>query len=167
MDQQHEKTAASNRSLELVAAAVLFGLGLLMITDSLRVGAGWAEDGPRAGYFPFYIGLILCGACVVNVIQALRDPKTKETAFLTRFQLKMVLSLVVPTTIFVIAVPPLGLYVSAVALIGWFMKRLGDFGWVKTILVSIGVPFCLFMMFEIWFKVPLPKGPIEQILGFS
>jgi hypothetical protein len=24
----------------------------------------------------------------------------------------------------------------------------------------------LFMMFEVWFLVPLPKGPIEELFGF-
>ena len=23
-----------------------------------------------------------------------------------------------------------------------------------------------FVMFEIWFKIPLPKGPVERLLGF-
>jgi hypothetical protein len=28
------------------------------------------------------------------------------------------------------------------------------------------VPLTLFMMFERWFLVPLPKGPLEAWLGF-
>ena len=40
-------------------AALLVAVALLVIADSLRVGIGWADDGPRSGYFPFYIGLLL------------------------------------------------------------------------------------------------------------
>jgi len=28
------------------------------------------------------------------------------------------------------------------------------------------VPFALFLLFEIWFLVPLPKGPLEEFLGY-
>lgn len=167
MSEHHDPAAASNRSLELVTAAVLFALGVLMITDSLRLGVGWADDGPKAGYFPFYIGLILCFACLVNVINSVRDPQSKQEVFLTRHQLKMVMSLLLPTTVFVIAVGFLGLYLSAFGLIAWFMKRLGGFSWITAIAVSVGVPAFLYAMFEIWFGVPLPKGPIEQLLGLG
>ena len=33
---------------ELIVAAVLMSLAALVIIDSLRVGTGWAEDGPRS-----------------------------------------------------------------------------------------------------------------------
>ena len=33
--------------------------------------------------------------------------------------------------------------------------------------VGIGVPLALFLMFERWFLVPLPKGPLEALLGFA
>ena len=31
------------------------------MVDSWRVGIGWAAEGPQAGFFPFYVGLILLG----------------------------------------------------------------------------------------------------------
>jgi hypothetical protein len=37
---------------------------------------------------------------------------------------------------------------------------------VKIVPVAIGVPLMLFMMFEVWFLVPLPKGPLEAALGY-
>jgi hypothetical protein len=57
--ESQDKTVASNRSLEIITAAILFTLGLVMIVDSRRVGMAWADDGPQSGYFPFYVGLIL------------------------------------------------------------------------------------------------------------
>jgi putative tricarboxylic transport membrane protein len=32
--------------------------------------------------------------------------------------------------------------------------------------VAVGVPFVTFLIFERWFLLPLPKGPIEAYLGF-
>jgi putative tricarboxylic transport membrane protein len=162
-----DKAAASNRSLEFVTAGVLFGLGIVLIKDSIRVGNGWGFDGPQAGYFPFYIGVILCTASVINFIGALRDKKSATQVFLTRHQLGMVMSLLVPTTIFVIVIKWLGIYLSATLLIAWFMRRMGHFAYAKTALVSLGFSVVMFLLFEVWFKVPLPKGPIEAMLGFS
>ncbi len=164
--ESHDKAAASNRSLEIFTAAALFGLGILLITDSVRVGFRWGMDGPEAGYFPFYIGVFLCVASVINFFAAFRDKKAKE-AFLTRIQLRMVLSLLIPTTVFVIAIAWLGIYLSMILLISWFMRRMGKFSYGKTAAVSLGVSLFLFGMFEIWFGVPLPKGPIEAALGFA
>ena len=38
---------------ELGVAALLIAVGALVVFDSVRLGTGWADDGPRSGYFPF------------------------------------------------------------------------------------------------------------------
>ena len=164
--ESHDKAAASNRSLEIITAVVLFGLGVLMMVDSKRVGMAWADDGPQSGYFPFYVGVILCVSCAINLLATFRD-KTASEAFLSRGQLKMVMALLIPTTVFVIAIKWIGIYVSSTLLIGWFMRRLGGFSYANTAAVGVGVSAFLFGMFEIWFKLPLPKGPLEALFGFA
>ena len=42
----------TTRWVELVVALLIVLGGAVVIIDSLRVGISWAEDGPRAGYFP-------------------------------------------------------------------------------------------------------------------
>ena len=43
----------------------------IVIVDSVRLGFGWQEvHGPRPGYFPFYIGLIICVSSLVTLLQA-------------------------------------------------------------------------------------------------
>jgi putative tricarboxylic transport membrane protein len=167
MSSDHDKSAVSNRTMEVITAAVLGGLGGILIWDSRRIGFGWADDGPQAGYFPFYIGVILVGVSIINLISAMRSGDEGSAAFLSRNQLRMVMSLLIPTTIFVIAVKWLGIYLSSALLISWFMRRMGGFSIAKTLAVSLGVACFLFAMFEIWFGVPLPKGPIENLLGFA
>ena len=162
-----DKVAATTRTLEVITALVLFALGLVLITDSIRVGFGWSDDGPQPGYFPFYIGVFLCIASLVNFIATLRNKASATQTFLTRGQFKMVMALLIPTTVFVIAIKWLGIYLSSTLLIAWFMRRLGRYGYGKTTAVSVAVSAFLFGMFEIWFKVPLPKGPIEVMLGFA
>ena len=61
----------------------------------------------------------------------------------------------------------LGIYVSSALFIAAFMRFLGKYGWAKIAPVSLGVVLFFFLMFEVWFKVPLPKGPLEAALGFN
>jgi hypothetical protein len=51
-------------------------------------------------------------------------------------------------------------------LIATFMKWLGRYRWGMVLPIAIGVPLVTFIVFERWFLVPLPKGPIEEWLGF-
>lgn len=166
MDQ--EKAVGSVRAWEAVVAALFFAFGALVVWDSRRLGSQWGSDGPQAGYFPFYIGLIICIASIVNVYSALAKPERKP--FVTWGQLRMVLIVMIPYAIYValIANPvySLGIYESSVIFIAIFMRVLGKYPWPRIALVSIGTMTAFFLMFEVWFKVPLPKGPVEAFFGF-
>jgi len=149
-----------------VVAALLMVVACLVIKDSLRVGIGWADDGPRSGYFPFYIGLLLLGSSGAVFLSTLLKWRTKAAIFAEREQLATVYAMLVPMTIYVLAMVWLGIYLPSALLIGYFMRRYGKFGWLPTSSVSIAVPLAFFIVFERWFLVPLPKGPIETWLGF-
>jgi hypothetical protein len=45
------------------------------------------------------------------------------------------------------------------------MKWLGRYNWLVVLAVAIVVPVIIFIFFERWFLVPLPKGPLEDWLG--
>jgi putative tricarboxylic transport membrane protein len=150
---------------ELLLALFLMALALLVLADSLRVGIGWSEDGPRSGYFPFYIGLALLGASAWTAVKQLRRWPEHE-AFAERSQLRSVIQVLVPMVVYVGAIAPLGIYLASIGLIAYFMLRHGKHGPMLTAAVALGVPLVFFLVFERWFLVPLPKGPIEALLGF-
>ena len=77
---QEGRAALRYRSAELAVAAFFFALGAVVIYDSIRLGRGWGDDGPRPGYFPFYVGLIICIASLINAARALMVPKAKNSA---------------------------------------------------------------------------------------
>lgn len=158
--------AARTRWLEAGVALFLLLLALLVIADSLRVGIGWADDGPRSGYFPFYVGLLLLAASGSVLIGTLLRWRKDERIFAARGQIAGVLAVLLPMAAFVGGIWPLGIYIASFGLIGWFMRRHGRFGWPVTGAVAAGVPLVFFFVFERWFLVPLPKGPIERMLGF-
>lgn len=167
MNEETDPAATSVRTMEIVVAVLVFGFGALVVYDSMRLGAKWAEDGPQAGYFPFYIGLFLCVASAVTFLGALRNQALAAKAFVRRGQLRLIMSVLVPLVIYVAVIKFLGIYVASIAFTGWFMRHLGGYPWLKTGAVSLLTVSAFFMMFEVWFKVPLPKGPLEAALGLG
>jgi putative tricarboxylic transport membrane protein len=138
-----------------------------VVSDSLRLGSGWAADGPRPGYFPFYIGLLICISAVVNIVRALALRGEKNKTFVHVGQLKLVLTVLVPTAIYAFLVTWIGIYVSSILFIGFFMRWLGKYAWWKAAAVSVLTVVAFYVVFEMWFKVPLPKGPVEGWLGLN
>jgi hypothetical protein len=155
------------KSAEIAVAALFFALGAIVVFDSARLGARWAEDGPQAGYFPFYVGLIVCLSAAVNLVLALLNRKDRERIFVEAGQLKLVLAVLVPSAIYVALIAWSGIYVASVLFIAFFMRWLGKYPWWKVAAVSIGNSVVFFLIFEVWFKVPLPKGPLETLLGLN
>ncbi len=165
MNDHNERSAVTVRTMELVVAGLLFVLGLLVIIDSQRLGAKWAEDGPQAGYFPFYIGLVICIATVVIFFRGFAAKS--RTSFVSRESLGLVFKMLVPSIVYTIGIEFLGIYVASTVFIVAFMVWLGKYSWLKALATGIGVSVTFFLLFEVWFKVPLPKGPLEAVLGLN
>jgi hypothetical protein len=155
------------RWVELVVALLFVAVGLVVMIDSVRVGITWAEDGPRAGYFPFYIGCILALAgAYLSVTTIARWKKRAGEIFVRWDQLKPVLTVLVPTIVFVGLIATIGIYVASALYIALFMLWQGKFRILPALVVAVGVPVALFLLFEVWFLVPLPKGPLETLIGY-
>jgi hypothetical protein len=151
---------------ELAVAGLLLGVGGLVVADSLRIGIGWADEGPQSGYFPFYIGLILMASSGwVLLGQLLRWRAPDPEGFCTREQAGLVWAMLWPIVVYVGAIQVLGIYVASALLIGYFMARHGRYRWLLTVPVAVGVPLVFFIVFERWFLVPLAKGPLERLIG--
>jgi len=156
----------STRTMEISVAAVLLLLSLVVIFDSRRVGAGWGDDGPQAGYFPFYIGLVLCAASAWTLLRAAFSGHAAAGIFVSHRKLRLVMSVLIPSMAYVVAIYFIGIYVASAIFIGAFMYWHGRFPWIKIIPVSLIMPVSMFLLFELWFQVPLPKGPLEALIGY-
>jgi hypothetical protein len=165
-DHQSTQTGARTVLVDMVVAVLIFALGALVVYDSYRLGAGWASDGPQAGYFPFYIGLLMCICCAVVFGQSLARLKSDRRVFVSTGQLKQVLVILLPSAAYVLGVQLIGIYVPSAFLIGLFMKFAGQYSWQRSVAVGVAVSVVSFVLFEIWFKIPLPKGPVERLLGY-
>jgi hypothetical protein len=152
------------RAADIVTASVLLLLGGLVGADAIRLGIGWGTDGPRAGFFPFWLATVLVICCGIVVAQATR--RETQEPFVTRERLRLVLKVLWPAAGLVISTHVLGLYVSAGLYLGFYMRWVGHHGWRAVLALSLGVPVAAFLIFELWFLVPMPKGPLEAWLGY-
>lgn len=158
------------RAANLATSAVLMLLGGVVVHDAAQLGFGWGDEGPRSGFFPFWLAVLLVAFSAVLFLQAWFGRSTRP--FATRAQLVPVLQVLVPVAAFIVLTDPpgpmsgLGLYVSAALYIGGYMRAVGGHRWSTVVLVAGLVPVLAFLVFERWFLVPMPKGPLETWLGY-
>jgi len=158
------------RALDLVTAAVLMLLSAIVIYDALRLGVGWGLEGPESGFFPFWLAVILAAVSVVLFVQALRS--RSQIPFVTGERFVPVLKVLGPLAGFVILTDPpgpwsgLGLYVAAGLYLGFYMRWVGRHHWRTVLALATAIPVVTFFIFETWFLVPMPKGPVETWLGY-
>ena len=155
----------STRTVEIVVAALVFLLGIVVVYDSVRLGWRWAADGPESGYFPFYIGVIICICAVMILLHAIVGKYAGPRTFVTWAALKRVLQVLGPAAVFVLAIQLIGIYLAGAAYIAVFMLWLGRYSAPLSVAIGVGVMTFFFFMFEVWFKVPLYKGLLDP-LGF-
>ena len=155
-----------NRVAEAVVSLLLLGLALLLGYDNWRTGIGWDPTGPQAGYFPFYLSVILGGASLYGLIVTLLAPKEAAETFVTRAQLRRVMAVFVPTLLFCLGTQFLGIYVASFLLISGFMRLIGKIALWKSLLTAFIFTALMFVTFDIEFDVIMPKGPLEAAFGY-
>jgi hypothetical protein len=158
-----DRNGVSLRSVDIAVALLLLVFGLVVVYDSNRLGSKWGSDGPQSGYFPFYIGVLICIASVATLVQALRDRQSGKLLFVSWPRLKMVLTVLIPALVYVFCVQYIGIYLASAVYIAVFMVWLGKYSWLKSAIVSVLVNVSFFLMFEVWFKVPLFKGDFDPL----
>jgi hypothetical protein len=163
-----ERIGVATYIVEAVVAFFVLLFGVVVLQGSWKLGSGWTSDGPGAGYFPFYIGIILCIAGAGTMLQALFGKNRDTEIFVDRVQLRRVLSVLIPAIFYVLLVQLIGMYVASAIYIALFMIVLGEYSRVKSIVTAILINALFFMMFEVWFKVPLFKGAFDPLsfLGY-
>lgn len=156
----------STRCVEVAVMALLLCVAIFLGWDNWRIGAGWAPDGPQAGYFPFYLSVLLGGASLVGVVSALRNQELRDEVFVGKSAFGRVLRVFIPTVMFVLVVQIFGLYVSSFVFVSTFMIFIGKLSVWKSLLTGLIFSGLMFYVFDVQFNVLLPKGPLEAAFGF-
>jgi hypothetical protein len=157
------------RAADLITSLVLMVVGGVVLWDALRLGAGWGSDGPQSGFVPFWLALLLVAVSVAIFVQAW--VRRVRTPFVTRAQLGPVLQVLIPVAVFIVLIDPpglpgLGLYVASALYLAIYMRWVGGHDWRAVVALSVFIPVLTFFVFEKWFLVPMPKGPLEAWLGY-
>jgi putative tricarboxylic transport membrane protein len=159
-------SVVSTRTVDIVVSLSLLALAILLGYDNWRTGIAWASDGPQAGYFPFYLAVILAAASVYGLVTSLVTGAGATTTFVTRDQLRRVMQVFIPTLLFCLLVQWLGLYVASFLLIAGFMRMIGRISLWKSLLTAFLFALAMFATFDIAFDVIMPKGPLEAVFGY-
>src|SRR5215467_2439012 len=162
---EEPRAVASTRAVDIAVSLLLLAFAALMAWDNWRSGAGWASDGPKAGYFPFYLSLLLGGTSLFGLAKAFVQ-RARDAPFVNRDQLKRVMQVLVPTFLFCLLTQWLGIYVASLLLIAGFMRFIGRIAWWKSLVTSFVFAVAMFVTFDVAFDVIMPKGPLEAWLGF-
>ena len=163
---EEPRALASTRAVDIVVSLLLAAFAALMAWDNWKSGAGWASDGPKAGYFPFYLSLLLAGASLFGLAKAAVKRAGADSPFVNRDQLKRVMQVLLPTFLFCLLTQWLGIYVASFLLIAGFMRVIGRIAWWKSLVTSLVFAVAMFVTFDVAFDVIMPKGPLEAWLGF-
>jgi len=156
---------AGQRTVETATLAIVLAFAVLMAWDNWRTGAGWEATGPQAGYFPFWVAVILALACAFGIVKEILARAQPSEGFVTRNQFRRVMQVFIPTLLYVPVTQWLGLYVASFILIAGFMAVVGRIAWWKSILTALIFSVSMFVTFDIAFDVIMPKGPLERLLG--
>lgn len=162
------RTGVPTYVVEAVVAGLVLIAGLVVIFGSRKLGSGWTSDGPGAGYFPFYIGLITAISGAGVMYQALLGKNRNTEIFVDGEQFRRVISVLIPAAVYVLAIQLIGIYVASAIYITLFMVVLGKYSWVRSVILALAVAILFFCLFEVWFKVPLYKGMVDPLsfLGY-
>ncbi len=161
------QSVVSMRTAEAVVAGLIFLGAALFLYSSYQLGFRWSADGPESGFFPFYVSLIICGASAVVMFGALFGKGMQNAgSFVERGQLKQVMAVLIPALLYVLGIQLIGIYVSSAIYILLFMHYLGKYSWLKSVALGVTIIVIFFLMFEVWFQVPLYKG-LWDLTGFT
>jgi hypothetical protein len=154
---------------ELICALALLAISGVGIMEAIRLGPGWGPAGPRAGFFPFWLSVILGISSLTIFLRAVRMAPGKEAAkqpFVTMQRFRPVLAVFLPMAAAVFLFEIIGFYLASILYLAFYMRWMGRHSWPIVSAVSLFFPVATFLILERWFLIPLPKGMLGNYFSF-
>jgi hypothetical protein len=153
---------------EIITCLILLTIAGVVMSQAIRLGPGWGDAGPRAGFFPFWLSVILGLSSLWILAQTVRQPSTSEgSRFFPPGAPRLVLTVFLPMAGAIALIEVVGFYISALIYLLVYIRVTGRQSWTLTVAVAILFPLLTFLVFERWFLLPLPKGLFgERLLPF-
>jgi putative tricarboxylic transport membrane protein len=145
----------TNHMSERIAHFTIVLLSILMMILSFSYGLGTLRK-PGAGLYPFAIGLFIFPLGLSLFISSLRSQK--KGPILNREGTKIFLAFVGACAFWIMAMPYLG-YPTVTLFATFFLSKIMKLeGWLKPFILSAGTALFIFILFDYWLYIDLPRG---------
>jgi len=144
-----------------LSGAVWFGLGLAVCLGSLQYKLG-TPAAPGTGFMPFLTGLAICFFSGIGLIQATLRKRRGEgwSPVLQGVFWKNAMIILVSLLAYALLLFPLGFVVTTTLFIAFLLRAIVPQRWSVVIACSILTAAASYLIFEVWLKAQLPKGPL-------
>jgi hypothetical protein len=142
--------------LEAAFATVLAAIGVAVAYVSWGYGFG-SLSRPGPGLYPFFVGIAIAFAAFVALAGTFRR-RERGLPVLDRESAKTFAIMTATFCFWILAMPVLG-YV-AVTLVATFVfaKAVRLEGWRKPLAVAVGTALFIYLLFDVWLYIDLPRG---------
>ncbi len=147
------------RKAELLWGVAFLAVAVVVIGESIRLGFGWEEHGPQAGFVPFWLAIIMvvCGGIIIfrGLLMNVR-----ESFFMSRPAMWAMIWVFLTSTLLAIMIWTLGMYIATVVFAVLFACWLGRHPWYVALGFAIIMALAVFYGMEKGLTIPLPKSPV-------
>jgi len=173
--------------MDRIVAGALFFLGIAVAWKSAELPIGvLPREGPGGGFIPFWLSLGISAISAVVFIQTFFGGTSEEAAageetaagaageetasgasaisgFITREGFVEILRVGVPALIMILLTTTISIYFASAAFVFYSLYIVGRHGLRVSLTVAAGVPVGVFLIFEKFLIIPLPKGVVEPL----
>ena len=146
----------------VIAAVAMFDTRKGALPDPV----GGAPGGLSGGFYPFWSAAVMLVFGALVVFRSLTIPQPAQGVFRDRQSVTSVLWLAVPMILAAALIPTLGFYVMTALYMGFFAAAIGHYRWRWVAAIAIAFPAVIYLIFEIGFRVTLPKSIFYDLVRF-
>lgn len=147
------------RKVELLWATAFLVVAAIVIIESFRLGFGWQEHGPQAGFVPFWLAIVMvvCGGIII--LRGLLM-EVGESFFMSRPAMWAMIWVFLASTLLAFMIGTLGMYIATVVFAVLFTYWLGRHPWYVALGFAIITALAVYYGMEKGLTIPLPKSPV-------
>ena len=155
------------RGAETATALLLLAGAILLAREALRLPIAWTTTGPGSGFFPFVLSIGMAFNAALILIKSLRAPPAPNDPFIPAAARRSLLIVSLPIVAVLALMNSLGIYLGGALYLAGYMRFVGRHRASEVALVAVLIPLALFLVFERWFLLPLPKGSVLELLLYG
>lgn len=137
--------------------AALFGLFGLFFAVKARDLTYMTEFAPGAGFLPFWLGVLLVALVAGFLLTTRAAGPAGDGA--TPLDRRKVAAVSMGLVACIAVIGWLGFAASIAAYLLYLLRAVERRGWGLSAGVALGTTLGLYLVFQAWLKVPLPRGP--------